>query len=210
MKTQFLIEELSANDANIITEEKKENGEVYLQGIFMQAGIKNRNGREYPLHEMVAAVNAASRQIKEHGGIFGELDHPQTISINMDRISHVITEMKMDGNNAVGKIRLLNTPMGLIGKELMRSGVRSGVSSRATGNVNESGLVSGFQFVTLDLVVTPSAPGAMPTAVFEALEASKNGKGILSLAESLQHDPAAQKYFKEQILQFIKELKTKK
>jgi hypothetical protein len=209
MKTQFLVEQLTANEGNIVTEAIKEGNEVYLKGIIMQAGIKNRNGREYPLHEMVAAVNAATQQIKEHGGIFGELDHPQTISINMDRISHVITEMKMDGNNVFGVIRLLNTPMGQIAKELARSGVRYGVSSRATGNVNESGVVSSFQFCTVDLVVTPSAPGAMPTAVFEALEASKTGRSILTLSESLQQDKDAQKYFKEQILSFVKELNRK-
>lgn len=202
---QILIEELSPTESNIITEASTQGKDVFLNGIFMQACIKNRNGREYPLNEISSAVNIAQQRIKEHNGIFGELDHPQTLNINLDRISHVITELRMDGNNAYGRAKLLETPMGLIGKELIRSGVRIGVSSRGAGAVNESGGVSGFSFVTVDIVATPSAPGAMPSAVYESLERSIHGNKVKTLAEELQHDVAAQKYFIKEFNKFLNE-----
>ena len=119
MKHQLLIEELLPSTASLITETSQDNLSTWLSGVFMQADIKNRNGRNYPLSEITAAVNNAQQRIQETNGIFGELDHPQTLSINLDRISHVITEMRIDGCNAIGKAKLLNTPMGNIAKELV-------------------------------------------------------------------------------------------
>lgn len=204
MKTTLLIEELTPSDANIITETSSTGAkETYLSGIFMQGGIKNRNGRTYPIEEIAKAVESANKMIAESNGIFGELDHPQTLTINLDRISHVITELKMVDGNAVGRAKLLNTPMGSIAKELIGSGVRIGVSSRGAGAVNESGGVSDFNFVTVDIVATPSAPGAMPDAVYESLESSIAGRTVLTLAEQLQSDPEAQAYFKKAILAFL-------
>jgi hypothetical protein len=202
--SEILIEQVVPSQGGIITE-RVNNGDVWIQGIYMQAETKNRNGRNYPLAEMVAAVNQANVAIKENGGIFGELDHPQTITINMDRISHVITELYMNGNNAIGKAKLLDTPMGLIAKELAKSGVRYGVSSRGAGTVNEAGIVSGFGLVTVDLVVTPSAQGAMPNVVYESLDLANNGKEIIKLAECVKHDKEAQKYFQKEILKFVKQ-----
>lgn len=204
MKPILLIEELKPTETDIIIEEDTEAGKfTYLSGIMMQSGIKNRNGRNYPLDEISREVESANTRIKELNGIFGELDHPQTLTVNLDRISHVITEIKMDGANAVGRMRLLNTPMGLIGQELVESKVRMGVSSRGAGTVGDDGIVSGFNFVTMDIVATPSAPGAMPESVYESLMEAKNGPQILSLAESLVHDPKAQKYLKKEILNFL-------
>ena len=201
----ILIEHVTAMEGGIITEAAHDGKNVFLKGTFMQAEIQNRNKRRYPLAEINSAVVKAQEQIKSHGGIFGELDHPQNITINMDRISHVITEMYMDGNNAIGKAKLLDTPMGLIAKELARSGVRYGVSSRGAGQVNESGDVSGFMLITVDLVATPSAPGAMPNTVYESLEASTAGRKVLTLAESVSADPDAQKYFEREIMKFLNE-----
>jgi hypothetical protein len=198
MKQQLLIETTTASQGNIITEAKSD-GKTYLVGTFMQAEIENRNGRIYKLDEMTAAVNSMRQQINDFGGVFGELDHPDTITINMDRISHAIKDIYMDGNNVVGKAQLLDTPMGMIAQELSKSGVRYGVSSRGAGVVSEGGMVSGFNLVTVDLVVTPSAPGAMPNTITEAIEDA----GIISLAESLKHDPAAQKYFNAEIRKFV-------
>ena len=202
---QLLIETTTAAQGNIITEAKKD-GKVYLMGTYMQAEIENRNGRTYTLTEMTAAVANLKAQINEFGGVFGELDHPDTITINMDRISHAIKDIYMDGNNVIGKAQLLDTPMGLIAQELSRSGVRYGVSSRGAGVVNEGGMVSGFNLVTVDLVVTPSAPGAMPTTVTEAIEDAK----LMTLAESVQHDASAQKYFKAEILKLVENLLNRK
>lgn len=204
MKPILLIEELKPSEADVIVEQDaKADKNVYLSGILMQSGIKNRNGRNYPLDEISREVESANTRIQELNGIFGELDHPQTLTVNLDRISHVITEIKMDGANAIGRMRLLNTPMGQIGQTLVESGVRMGVSSRGAGTVGDDGIVSGFNFVTMDIVATPSAPGAMPESVYESLMEAKNGSQIVSLAESLVNDPKAQQYLKKEILKFL-------
>lgn len=200
---QLLIEELSPAQAGLITESSTDGKNTWLSGVFMQADIKNRNGRVYPLQEIGAAVTTAQQRIKEHHGIFGELDHPQTLTINLDRISHVITELSMEGSNAVGKARILDTPMGRIARELVNSGVALGVSSRGAGSVNESGGVTGFNFVTIDIVAQPSAPNAYPATVYESLEAAKNGHNVLQLAEAVRNDPSAQQYLKKEILKWL-------
>lgn len=205
MDHQLLIEELTPSDANIIEESSQDGKSTWLSGVFMQADIKNRNGRVYPLSEISSAVSNAGKRIKESNGIFGELDHPQTLTINLDRISHVITEMNMNGSNAMGRAKLLDTPMGLIAQELVKSGVRLGVSSRGAGAVNESGGVSGFNFVTVDIVAQPSAPGAVPDSIYESLMGSKHGKETVHLADQLREDPRAQQYFKKEFERFLRE-----
>jgi hypothetical protein len=200
---KLLVEELHPTESRIIQESSDNGKSMWLNGICMQSSIKNRNGRNYPLSEIASAVKTAMDRIKECNGIFGELDHPQTLSINSDRISHVITEMWMNGNDAYGKAKLLNTPMGNIAQELVRSGVKIGVSSRGAGNVTESGDVNGFQFITYDIVITPSAPGATPGMVYESLQDGIQGRRVLTLAEQLRTDPAAQKYFKKEVLQWV-------
>lgn len=199
----LLVEELLPDECKLITESAPDGKNMWLSGIFMQASIKNRNGRLYPINELANAVKSAAARIKEQNGLLGELDHPQTLTINLDRVSHVITEMRMEGNNAIGRAKLINTPMGNIAKELVTAGFIPGVSSRGAGTVNESGGVSGFQFVTVDIVAQPSAPSAYPKTIYESLEQAKNGKHILSLAESVRHDAAAQKYFKKEILKWL-------
>lgn len=201
---QTLFEELIPTACNLITEASEDGKTAWLSGIFMQSEIKNRNGRMYPLNEISNAVKTAMHKIKETNGVLGELGHPQTLEINLDRVSHVITEMRMDGTNAFGKAKLLNTPMGAIAKELLRSEVLLGVSSRGAGNVNESGGVSDFQFVTIDVVAQPSAPGAFPNTVYESLVESVQGRKILTLAESLQQDTSAQKFFKKEMLAWLR------
>lgn len=211
MKSEFLIEQLTPGESNMIVESSQDaNKDLWLSGVFMQAELKNRNGRTYPLHEISKAVDLASKQINESGGIFGELDHPQTLTINMDRISHVITEMKMVGNNAVGKAKIIqNTPMGAIAKALIESGAKVGVSSRGAGQVNES-VVSDFAFVTVDLVAQPSAPGAVPDSIYESLEMNRHGREALSLSEQIQQDAVAQEYLKNEIFRFLCDMNWKK
>ena len=205
MTTQLLIEELTPSDANIIEESSSDGKHTWLSGVFMQADIKNRNGRVYPMTEISTAVTNAGTRIQESNGIFGELDHPQTLTINLDRISHVITEMNMNGSNAIGRAKLLDTPMGLIAQELVKSEVRLGVSSRGAGAVSESGGVSGFNFVTVDIVAQPSAPGAVPDSIYESLMVSQHGRDAINLAEHVRDDAAAQKYLKREILRFLSE-----
>ncbi len=203
MSQQLLFEELTPAQAGLIRESSPDGKNTWLNGIFMQSAIKNKNGRLYPINEIQTAVTSAQVRIKESNGIFGELDHPQTLSINLDRISHVITEIRMEDNNAIGKAKLLSTPMGNIAKELANSGVALGVSSRGAGQVNEDGGVQGFNFVTVDIVAQPSAPNAYPSTVIESLNEAKNGHNILSLAEAVKHDATAQQYFKKEMLKWI-------
>ncbi len=210
MKQAILVEHLNAAQGNIITEAVNDGKSVFLSGIVMQADIQNRNGRIYPLAEMTAAVNSMRQSIQEYGGVFGELDHPaDRISINLDRVSHVITEVYMDGSNVMGKMKILDTPVGLIAKELAKSGVRYGVSSRGTGVVSE-GMVSNFSLQTIDLVATPSAMGAYPSTVYESLNELSSGRKVLSLAEAVREDKDAQLYFSNAIKQFIKEYTQRK
>ncbi len=197
---QLLQEHLTPTQAMLA--EMRKGPDLYLKGILMQAELRNGNGRTYPLDEISKAVEDAQKRIREGFSIMGELNHPDTLSINLDRVSHVITEVAMDGNNAIGKLKLVNTPCGNIAKALIEGGVRLGVSSRGTGNVNESGGVSDFNFVTVDIVSQPSAPNAYPDAVMESL----GNKKIMTLAEAVVHDPKAQRYFKEEINKLISAL----
>lgn len=201
----LLVEELMPSECNLIQESTQDGKSLCLSGIFMQADIKNRNGRMYPLSEITEAVNGAKLRISEQNGLMGELDHPQTLQINLDRVSHVITELWMQGANAYGKAKLINTPMGNIAQELIKNNVKIGVSSRGAGNVNESGGVSGFQFITVDIVAQPSAPNAYPGSIYEAIQHAKNGNQVMTLAEQVRHDAAAQKYLKKEILKWLSE-----
>jgi len=199
----FLIEELLPSECNLIQEQSKDGKSLWLSGIFMQGNIKNKNGRVYPINEISAAVEGAKSRIAEQNGIMGELDHPQSLQINLDRVSHVITQLWMQDANAYGKARMMNTPMGNIAQEMLRNNVKLGVSSRGAGNVAEGGNVSGFQFITVDIVAQPSAPGAYPSSVFESLQCARNGKNILSLAECVREDKNAQKYLKKEVLKWL-------
>jgi len=204
-KPEILIEMLTPEETRMVTETAGPGKELCMRGILMQSSIKNRNGRYYTLEEMSQQVEAAKKTIKTNDGIWGELDHPQSLNINLDRVSHVITEMYMEGPNCMGKIEIVPTvPMGQILKGLVefRKG-RVGVSSRAAGNVNESGMVSGFSFVTVDAVANPSADKARPESIYEGLENFNGGQKIKSLAEAACEDPKAQKYLKEAILKWV-------
>jgi hypothetical protein len=187
--------------AAMLTEMRKGN-DLYLSGIMMQAALKNGNGRVYPLDEITKAVDTAAKRITEGHYILGELNHPDVLSINLANVSHAITEVRMDGTNAIGKMKLLNTPSGNIAKGLIEGGVRLGVSSRGTGNVNESGNVSDFSFVTVDIVYQPSAPEAYPNVVTEAM----GNKKVLTLAEAMVEDPKAQAYLRKEIKAFLESL----
>lgn len=191
---KLLQEYIAPNVANL-TEMKKVGGDMYLNGIMMQAALRNGNGRVYPTNEIARAVQECQDKIAKGIYIMGELNHPDTLTINLANVSHAITEIRMDGNNAIGKMKLLNTPAGNIAKGIMEGGVRLGVSSRGTGNVNESGEVGDFSFVTVDIVSTPSAPDAFPDLVQEAMGSKK----VMTLAEAVCHDEKAQAYFKKEI-----------
>jgi hypothetical protein len=203
MTQELLIETLLPEQCGLIHESTNDGKNLWINGIFAQSNIKNRNGRNYPLDEMAKAVNTLLVTIKENNGIFGELDHPATIALNSDRISHAITELRLEGNNVYGKAKILPTPMGNISKVLIESGVRMGVSTRGTGNVTNEGIVTDYNMATIDIVTTPSAQGAYPMAVYESLDMARNGNQIITLAEQVREDDAAQKYLVKEITKWI-------
>ncbi len=184
---------------------------LYMKGICIQGEVRNHNDRVYPEYEIRNAVNSINRLIESNTPVFGELSHPDTLSINLERVSHVITSMWMEGANGLGKLRILPTPMGNIIKSILESNVKLGVSSRGSGNVNEStGKVSDFEIVTIDVVCQPSAPQAYPIAVYESLKNShKGGNELIEMATEINSNPKIQKYFQQEIKRFISELKLK-
>ena len=181
---------------------------LYLRGICIQGGIRNANQRVYPVREIDTAVRTLKDQLANSYSILGEIDHPDDLKINLDRVSHMITDMWIDGPNGYGKMKVLPTPMGNVIKTMLESGVKLGVSSRGSGNVNEStGEVSDFEIITVDIVAQPSAPGAYPTPVYEHLLNTKGGYTSIARAKEVREDPKAQKYIKEALLNIIQGLK---
>jgi hypothetical protein len=180
---------------------------MFLEGICIQGDIKNHNGRVYPTEQIRAAVTQINESIQRDNGVPGELDHPQELQIHLDRVSHSIIKMWMDGANGMGKLKLLPTPCGEIARTLLTSGVKLGVSSRGSGNVDHTGRVSDFEMLTVDIVAKPSAPSAYPIPVYEALSHRRLGNNIKDLAESVRHDAKAQKYLTDTLLRWVHELK---
>jgi len=206
----YLRENLSFDQARIVLESDGPDGNknLYMKGICIQGGVRNANQRVYPVQEIARAVKTLNEQI--HGGysVLGEVDHPDDLKINLDRVSHMITEMWMEGPNGYGKMKILPTPMGKLIETMITSGVKLGVSSRGSGNVQEdgSGEVSDFEIITIDVVAQPSAPGAYPTPIYEHLMNTKGGFRSLQMAQEVRNDPKAQQYLKESLLGIISRL----
>lgn len=205
----LLKENLTFNQAGLQLEEAVSSSgkkELYLKGIFIQGAVQNLNRRVYPLHEIKSAVASVNEILERGESILGECDHPQELTINLDRVSHMITEMKMDGNAGVGKMKIIDTPMGQIIRTLIEAGAKLGVSSRGSGNVGYGGEVSDFEIITVDIVAKPSAPNAYPQAVYEAFN-GKRGTVIDDLARAVANDPKAQKHLNMELLTWIDQLK---
>lgn len=157
-----------------ITENKDGKKGTYITGVFMQAEQKNRNGRIYPKETLFKAVEKYIDEQVNKGRAVGELDHPAGPQINLDKVSHKITELKFDGDNVVGKAQVLNTPMGKIVEGLIEGGVKLGVSSRGMGTVeNRQGATyvnDDYLLATVDIVQDPSAQGAFVNGIMEGVE----------------------------------------
>ncbi len=163
-------------DLSFLTEDNEDGGkDFFIHGIFMQSAVKNKNGRIYPPNVMETAINSYVKEKVSSNRAFGELGHPEGPSINLDRVSHMITELVKDGNNYVGKAKVSSTPMGNIVKNLIQDGAALGVSSRGMGSLK---MVKGIQEVqndfkiatAADVVADPSAPDAFVNGIMEGVE----------------------------------------
>jgi len=171
---KLITEEIST--VKFITEGKGAKKKMYIEGVFLQGDLKNRNGRMYPVNTLAKEVDRYNESFVKKGRAVGELGHPDGPTVNLDRVSHKITSLKQEGNNFIGKAQLLETPMGKIAKSLIAEGVTLGVSSRGIGTLKEDrdGLkVVGedFQLATAaDIVADPSAPDAFVNGIMEGKE----------------------------------------
>jgi ABC-type phosphate transport system ATPase subunit len=209
---KYLREQLTFTQAGIqVLEESGPDGtgkNLYLKGICIEGNKRNANDRIYPLHEINKAVTTINTQIREGNSVLGEVDHPEDLKINLDRVCHSVEGMWMDGTAGCGKLKILPTPMGELIKTLLTSGVKLGVSSRGSGNVDDrTGHVSDFEIVTIDVVAQPSAPNAYPKAIYESLMNMKYGHRLLEVAREAGQDNKVQRYLKSEVVKLIKELK---
>jgi len=204
-----LAEHLSFDQAQIVLERTEEGDQksLYMNGICIQGDIRNQNQRVYSSIEIRRAVESLNEQIAGGYSVCGEVDHPEDLKINLDRVSHMITKMWMDGPNGYGKLKILPTPMGQLIETMLTAGVKLGVSSRGSGEVDGNGNVQGFEIITVDIVAQPSAPGAYPTPVYEHLMNTTGGYKAILTSKEVQGDQKAQKYIAENLKNIISGLK---
>ena len=210
---RYLQEHLSFTQARaqVLLEEANDGSgqkTMKLKGICIEGGVRNANERVYPVSEIANAVDTINEQIKTGHSVLGEVDHPDDLKINLDRVSHMIENMWMDGPAGMGTLKILPTPMGELVKTMLTSGVKLGVSSRGSGNVNDAnGHVSDFEIVTVDVVAQPSAPNAYPTAIYEGLLNHKGGQRLLDMFKDPAKSGKAQRYVKDEVVRLIRSLK---
>lgn len=208
----ILHEDLSFYQANLnVLTEDRENGtkDLYLQGIFLQAETRNQNGRIYPLSTIKGAVETIKDKIKNGESVLGEADHPKDLSltISLDRVSHDITSMWMEGNFGMGKMKILPTPMGNIIRAMLESNVKLGVSSRGHGDTDSNNVVTKYFITTVDIVAQPSAQSAYPKTIYEGLlRNDKTSNVLMELAEAAKYDPKAREYLNLGVRKIIESL----
>jgi hypothetical protein len=202
-------------NVKIITEGKGASKKLYIEGVFLQGEIKNRNGRMYPINVLSREVDRYNESFVAKGRALGELGHPDGPTVNLDRVSHKITSLVQEGNNFVGKAQILNTPMGKIASSLLDEGVMLGVSSRGVGSLkmtNEGHKIVGEDFMlatAADIVADPSAPDAFVSGIMEGKEwvweggilreqlASRTQKRINTLVDQRRLDEQKLNLFQE-------------
>ena len=172
-----LITEIHEQDIQFVTEAKEDGGKNYfIEGVFMQGNIKNRNGRVYPMETLMREVARYNKEYVEQNRAYGELGHPQGPTINLERVSHMIKSLKQEGSDVIGRAKIMTeTPMGKIVKNLMDEGAKLGVSSRGMGTLRQKNGVnevqSDFQLATAaDIVADPSAPNAFVEGIMEGVD----------------------------------------
>ena len=212
-RNTYLKEHLSFTQAGleILSEEAQDGsgkGTLKLKGICIEGGVRNANERVYPVSEIATAVNTINEQIKTGHSVLGEVDHPDDLKINLDRVSHMIEKMWMEGPAGMGTLKILPTPMGELVKTMLTNGVKLGVSSRGSGNVNDAnGHVSDFEIVTVDVVAQPSAPNAYPQAIYEGLLNMRGGQRLLDMYKDPGSSNKAQRFLKSEVIRLIDDLK---
>jgi hypothetical protein len=210
---RYLQEHLSFTQAQaeVLLEEAMDGSgqkTMKLKGICIEGGVRNANERVYPVNEIAKAVDTINEQIKTGHSVLGEVDHPDDLKINLDRVSHMVEKMWMDGPAGMGTLKILPTPMGELVKTMLQSGVKLGVSSRGSGNVNDvDGRVSDFEIITVDIVAQPSAPNAYPKAIYEGVMNMKHGHKILEIAKEAGGDRKVQRFLGAEVKRLISELK---
>ena len=207
MMTRKLYEYMSPEQSRVQIMESEDGKDLFMKGLFIQGDVKNQNGRVYPKEEIANAVESVRSRLSQGETVMGELDHPEELQINLDRVSHIITDMSVDEANGLGKLKIIETPMGNIARALLKAGAKLGVSSRGSGNVDGSGKVSDFDIVTVDIVAQPSAPDAYPKTIYESLFNMRGGAQIFDTATALTQDKSAEKHLMNEITKFINELK---
>lgn len=180
-----------------------------MKGIFIMGGVENHNKRMYPVTEISKAVSSIKEKLDGGYSVLGEADHPENLTINLERVSHMIEDMWMDGPNGIGQLKIMPTPMGKIVTTLLESGCKLGVSSRGSGNVGDGGNVQDFEIITVDIVAQPSAPDAYPKAIYEGLWNMRGGQKLYGLGRDSMFDPRAEKFLASEITKLISELNKK-
>ena len=196
-----LISEFNNYSISPVIVEANENGkkDYFIEGVFMQSEIKNRNGRVYPKEVMQKEVNRYVKEFVEQDRAFGELGHPEGPTINLDKVSHLITKLEEDGNNYVGRAKILSTPNGMIVRNLIDDGAKLGVSSRGLGSLEQKGgsqvVKDDFQLATAgDIVADPSAPEAFVNGIMEGVEwIYQNGRLTAQEIDEMQTEIKSEK-----------------
>ena len=217
MYTLKLISEHIEQDAEYLIEEKEDGKKDYkIKGIFMQADIKNRNGRIYPMEVLNKEVERYNKQYVNEKRAFGELGHPEGPTVNLDKVSHMITKLYPDGKNFIGEAKIMSTPMGEIVKTLMDEGAKLGVSSRGMGSLDQKNganyVRNDFYLATAaDIVADPSAPNAFVQGIMEGKEWVWNNGSLveaeLERAKKRINERVRKRQANEDALEFIRFLK---
>jgi hypothetical protein len=216
---KLLVEE-PTYEVKYLIEEQNRNApsNMYIKGPFLMANEANRNKRVYPLEEMVREVSRYDKEMIKQNRATGELNHPQSPEINLERACHMVTELTQDGNIFTGKSKILSTPVGQVVRSLIMDGVKLGVSSRALGRVDSNkgvNMVSDFRLVAVDVVADPSVPTAFVNGILESKQWVLMDNGEFepvyeNFERKISNLPKINKdqYLKEQIIIFINSLKT--
>ena len=203
-------------NVNVITEGKGDTKKLYIEGVFLQSELKNRNGRMYPFSVLEKEVNRYNEEYVKTNRALGELGHPDGPTVNLDRVSHRITSLKSEGNNFIGRAQVLDTPMGKIAKSLLEEGVKLGVSSRGMGSIDKredcNVVMDDFMLATAaDIVADPSAPDAFVNGIMEGKEWAWDN-GILRETEVAKYkrymDSATRRNLEERTLNVFNEFLT--